>query len=110
MADATYYEGDRRPYMRATLSRGGAAIDLTSANGVSFKMHRRGRATLAPAVSAAGVIITAADGLVEYQWQAGDLDLYGNFEGVFVIDWGASVPEGVPDTDPIAIEVRPSAT
>jgi hypothetical protein len=104
MAEATYYQGDRKPYLRVDLERGGAVLDLTAASGVTFKMYRKGEENVTPLISAAGVIVDADTGTVEYQWAALDLDLYGRFSGVFVIDW-AGEDEGVPDTGYIPIRV-----
>ena len=96
MADANYYQGDREPSLRTTLLRAGSAIDLNDATGVTFKLYRKGGENLAPVVSAAGVIVDADLGIVEYLWADGDLDLYGRFSGVFVINWTGK-DEGVPD-------------
>jgi hypothetical protein len=105
MADkATFYQGDRKPYLRVTLERGGAAIPLATASGVTFKLYRKGGENLAPLISAAAVIVDEDTGVVEYQWAADDLDLYGRFSGVFVVDW-AGKDEGVPDTGYIDVQV-----
>jgi hypothetical protein len=104
MADATYYEGDRKPSLRTDLARGGAPIPLGTASGVTFKLYRKGGENLAPLVSAPGVIVDEDAGTVEYQWAAADLDLYGRLSGLFVIDW-AGQDEGVPDTGYIDIQV-----
>ena len=103
-AQAIYYQGDRQPYLRVVLSRGGSPIDLTDATGVTFKLYRKGSENLAPLVSSAGVIVNAALAVVEYRWGAGDLDLYGRLSGIFVIDWDGE-DEGVPDTGYIDIKV-----
>ena len=114
MADAVFYEGDRQPYFRVTLLRGGEAIDLTNATSVAFKMWRNGREILAPVVTGNADIIQSDPqtdrGVVEYKWAAADLDLYGNFTSAFVITWPTDLPETVPDVGYITVLVRPSAS
>jgi hypothetical protein len=102
-AQAIYYQGDRQPNLRVTLSRAGSPIVL-GASTVTFKLYRKGSENLAPLISAAAVVVDADTGLVEYQWAADDLDLYGRLSGVFVIDW-AGKDEGVPDSGYIDIKV-----
>lgn len=109
---AYYYQGDRKPWLATTLTRDGAAIDLTGYTGIAFKMYRKGReAYEAPVVSGAATNLGPAnEGGVEYQWAADDLtDLYGNFSGVFVIT-DADGAESIPDGAYIDIVVRPAAT
>ena len=102
MAKAYYYEGDRKPYLRVTLTRGGSAIDV-SASAVTFKLYRKGReAYEAPVASGAVAPVDAPNGIVEYQWGAGDLDTPGNFSGVFVLDG----EEGIPDGGYVEVVVR----
>lgn len=114
MADAVFYEGDRQPYFRVTLLRGGEAIDLTNATSVAFKMWRNGREIVAPLVAGAAVVIqsgpTTDVGVVEYRWADLDLNLYGNFTSAFVITWPTALPETVPDVGYITVLVRPSAS
>ena len=102
-AQAIYYQGDREPNLRVTLSRAGVAIPL-GASTVSFKLYRKGSENLAPLIDAAAVVVDALAGVVEYQWAANDLDLYGRLSGVFIIDWSGK-DEGVPDTGYIDIKV-----
>lgn len=103
MAQAIYYQGDRQPDLRVTLSRAGSPIVLGSAT-VKFKLYRKGGENLTPLIDAAAVVVDASQGLVEYQWAVDDLDLYGRLSGVFVIDW-AGKDEGVPDGGYIDIRV-----
>lgn len=112
MADAVFYEGDRRPFFRVTLLRGGEPISLENATGVTLKMWRDGREILAPVVTGSCSIIqvgTTTDvGVVEYEWADGDLNLYGLLSAVFIIEWPTTLPETVPDTGYISVLVRPS--
>lgn len=112
MADAYFYQGDERPYFRVTLERGGAAIDVSGANEVTFKMWRKGReAYEAPVVEgAASIVNSGSDGIVEYQWATNDLaTLSGNFSAAFFVDWGAGTnDEGIPDGGYIEVVVRPA--
>ena len=94
MPTAIYYEGDRKPYLRATLTRGEEAIDIDGAT-LTFRLYRKGReAYEAPVVSEAATVVDGPNGVVEYQWAVDDLDASGNFSGVFIIDGEESVPDG----------------
>lgn len=114
MADAVFYEGDRQPYFRMTLLRGGEAINLEDAVSVTLKLWRSGREILPPVVSGACNIIQTSPsvdrGVIEYEWADGDLNLYGQLSGAVVIVWTGALPETVPDTGYINVLVRPAGS
>lgn len=72
---------DRLESLRCTLKSNGVAVDLTSST-VTFTLRKPGFPTAK--VSASATIVTAASGIVEYQWAAGDTDEAGTYIGQFV--------------------------
>jgi hypothetical protein len=100
-----YYQDDRRPYLRAYLTRGGKAVELDLALGVKLKVYSDTDAP--PKVDSAANIIDATTALVEYEWAASDLDTPGDFWGCFEVDWGGNEYETLPDEGYIAITVHP---
>lgn len=83
-------KGDRLPVLRMTLKDSdGVALDLTSASAVTFRM--RARAGGALKINAAGsVVAPATSGVVEYAWQAADVDTVG----VYDAEWALTYPGG----------------
>jgi hypothetical protein len=105
-----FYQGDIRPTMRAVLKRNEVPIDLSGASGVSFKLWRSGHeAYETAAVSGACAFTTdGVDGDVYYAWAATDLDIYGRFTAVFIVDWGVGENESIPDSGYIEVTVHPA--
>jgi hypothetical protein len=81
-----------------------AAINLTSATSVTFKMRPTGT-TGAPTVDAVMDITTAASGRVTYEWQAGDTDDPGEYDVEFEILWNDSTIETVPNSGYMTVHV-----
>lgn len=74
-------KGDRRPYIRSTLTDEDGAVNLAGET-VTFTL--RDTTTGALKVSgAAAIVIDAANGVVEYRWQAGDTDTAGLYEATW---------------------------
>lgn len=71
-------QGDTRPFFTATLrDELGNAIDVTGATGqIHFWNVFRARKKFSAAIT----ITDAANGLIEYQWAATDLDTRGSFD------------------------------
>lgn len=74
-----------------------AAIDLTDATSVTFKMRLTGT-TGAPAVTGAMTVTSAASGRVTYEWAAGDTDATGTYDVEFEILWSDGTIETVPNS------------
>jgi hypothetical protein len=87
--------GDLLPLYRARLKdAAGAPLDLTSAVSVTFRMRAVGASTVK--VNAAGAIVDAANGIVEYAWTGTDTDTAGHFDTLFLITWPGTKPQTVP--------------
>lgn len=97
MSSTNFYikVGDRRPVLQDTLvDASGAAINLTTATGVTLIMRPLYSAT--PKVNAAGTIVTAASGIVQYSWGATDTDTPGDYYREWKITWSTGITQRVP--------------
>ncbi len=76
----------------------GTAIDLTTADGVTFSMRRLVDGEPGDVIlqDEACTVVTAASGIVEYAWQTGETDIAGAHIGEFTITWSPGVTEIVP--------------
>lgn len=88
MSATTFYikKGDRLPVLGVTLLDATAtAQDVTGAT-VKFAVRRKGRSTTL--LDASATVVTAASGVVQYEWVDGDTDTLlgeGTFEGEFQV-------------------------
>lgn len=87
-------QDNRRPYIEAVLKdEDGAVIPLTlPPNDVLFSMETRGTGT-AKVYRESCTIVDAANGVVQYEWAAGDTDTPGIYFGEFIIDWDGNGDE-----------------
>lgn len=103
MAQFSIKRNDRLPKIRMTLTdSNGAALNLTGA-AVLFRMKARGGTSTK--ISAAGTIVDAAGGIVEYPWAAGDTDT----AGIYDAEWRLTYADGVqtvPTSGYVAIVVE----
>jgi hypothetical protein len=95
-----YYlkRGDTARSIQATLlDPDDVAVNLTTASSVKFIMRLKGaRGSATPKVEAAAVIVTAASGIVRYDWVTADV----NTVGTYYAEWEVIWPVGKPDTYP----------
>lgn len=104
MARIVIKQGDLRPSISATLTDStGAAIDLTSATSVKFIM--KSPTSSSAKISTAGVIETAASGIVSYTWNGTDTDTVGTYNAEFEVDWGSGVYQTFPADGYLEVEV-----
>jgi hypothetical protein len=102
-ADWTMKRGDRLPSIRAQLSTKNGPVDLTSAVSVLFVMVGvngvaktvQGAATIVidPAATPA---LTAASGVVQYNWAVGDTTVVGDYEAEWEVMWPGNKAETFP--------------
>ena len=103
-------QGDTKPaYVVALKDNFGeedeAAIDLTTADTVTFKMRESGN-TGAPLVNGtASINAPATSGIVTYNWGTADLDTVGTYDAEFEITWNPNEIETVPNGEYLTIEV-----
>jgi 5-hydroxyisourate hydrolase-like protein (transthyretin family) len=74
-----------------------AAIDLTDADTVTFKMRLTGT-TGAPVIDELMDITTPASGRVTYEWAVGDTAETGTYDVEFEIGWSDGTVETVPNS------------
>lgn len=104
MTTFTIKQNDRLPKLRATLLDGsGSAIDLTGA-GVVFRMRPRAGGALK--INASATVVSAAAGIAEYAWAAGDTDTAGLFDAEFVVTL-AGLAQTVPASGYVLVLVEP---
>jgi hypothetical protein len=83
-----------------------AAIDLTNATTVTFKMRAAASAdTVAPKVSRVVTILDPTLGRVQQTWQVGDTDTVGAFQVEFEIAWNDGGVETVPNGSYLTVNV-----
>jgi len=68
------------------LDNAGAAVNLTTAASVYFTMENV-HSGVKKINHAAAVISSATEGIVKYNWIAGDVDTVGEYLGEFEITW-----------------------
>lgn len=96
--------GDRLPVLEAQLLDGnGEPVDLTTATTVAFRMRAQGSDT--PLFTTNCVIISPADGQVEYRWAAGNTATAGPYDGEFVVTWNDTRVQTIPNAGSIKVRV-----
>lgn len=101
---ATFYmkQNDTHPKMLASLKDGdGDPIDLTNAS-VRFHMRTLSGTTVVNAVAA---IVTAATGLVRYDWQAADTANVGTYQAEFEVTYPDNTVETFPNSGYIRVQI-----
>lgn len=98
--------GDRLPAIRATLKdAAGVAVDLSSGvTAIVFNMHRKSSQS-PKVVRGVATTVTAASGIVEYAWAAGDTDTAGDYLGEFEVVYTSGKSLTYPNGGDIAIRV-----
>jgi len=93
--------GDTGPAFQVTLRDGdGTAVDVSGST-ILFKMRFvQGRASGVQdtlKVNSAATLVDAANGVVEYQWAAGDTDTPGRYLAEFQVTFGSGVIQSYPN-------------
>lgn len=106
----TFYvkQNDTAPSIRATLKDGDDdAIDLT---GASVRFHMRSIGGTSAKVDSAATIVTAASGIVQYDWVAADTDTVGTYQAEFEVTYSDTRIETFPNNGYIVVEITDDIT
>lgn len=105
MADFYIKEGDREPWLTATLvDENEEPVDLTSAVAVKFFMIKPPGTT--PKVNGlAASVVDATEGRVKYEWGATDTDTPGDYDGEFEVEWSSGTKTTFPNFRFIQIRI-----
>jgi hypothetical protein len=96
-------QNDTSPSLQATLKDGaGSAVDLT---GASLRFHMREVGNNTAKVDDAATISDAENGVVYYNWSAGDTDTIGSFEAEFEVTYSGGEIESFPNNRFIEVEI-----
>jgi hypothetical protein len=101
----TFYikQNDTVPSLRATLLNGnGGVIDLISA---TVRFHMRAVGSNTSKVNAAAVVVTAASGIVQYNWIAADTNTIGSYQAEFQVTYADGTIETFPSDSYIPVEI-----
>jgi Rib/alpha/Esp surface antigen-like repeat protein len=110
LTDFFIKEGDRQPYLVATLvDENEAVIDLTAAITVKFFMINPGDSTPKVNGTAAEILNPpGTNGKVRYLWGATDTDTPGDYDGEFEVAWSDGTKTTFPNFRFITIRVLKS--
>ena len=101
----TFYvkQNDTSPAMLATLQDAdGNAVNVT---GATVRFHMRAVGSTTVVVDEAATIVTAADGIVRYNWQAADTDTIGSYQAEFEVTYADASVETFPNDGYIRVEI-----
>lgn len=101
----TFYikQNDTGPSMLVTLQDANDnGVDIT---GASVRFHLRPISSSTVKVDQAATIVTAADGLVRYDWQAADTDTIGSYQAEFEVTYADASIETFPNDGYIRVEI-----
>ena len=105
----TIKRGDTHVGFTDTLTdRTGAAVNLTTATGVTFIM--RSQIAAQPKVSAAGTIVTPATGAVSYTVTAQDTNVAGRYDVEWLVTWGDSTVSRYPEIGYRSVSIEEDLT
>jgi hypothetical protein len=93
--------GDLLPDLAITCTSDGTAVDLTTATSVQVVCRRQGADTVLFTRTATG----DANGLVTYEWQAGDTDTAGRLLFEVLVTWPGASPQRFPAVSFLPVDV-----
>jgi len=104
MATFTMKQNDTSPSIEATLTDiNGTAINLTDA---SVQFHMKNLSNSEVVVDEAASIVTAASGIVKYDWQAADTAKAGIYSCEFEVTYSDASIETFPNDEQIIVSIE----
>ena len=95
-------QNDTQPALRAQLKDGDDLPIVLTGSSVRFHMRTLAGTTV---VDAAATIITAANGIVQYNWQAADTAAIGSYQAEFEVTYSDTTIETFPNSGYIRVEI-----
>ena len=96
-------QNDTSPAIQATLKdTDGNAVNLLGAT-VRFHMRKQGATTAK--VDAAATIVSAASGIVRYNWTAANTDTVGTYNAEFEVTYTDNTVETFPNASYIKVKI-----
>lgn len=97
-------QNDTSPSLQATLKdASGTAISLT---GATVRFHLKSLDGVVK-VDAAMTVTDADNGVIQYDWDAGDTDTAGSYYAEFEVTYNDGSIETFPNNQNLAIQIRP---
>lgn len=104
MATFIMKQNDTSPSIEATLTDiNGTAINL---NDASVRFHMKNLSNNAVVVDAAATIVTAASGIVRYDWQSADTTKAGIYSCEFEVTYSDASIETFPNDEQIIVSIE----
>jgi len=98
---------DTRPKIRSILKDAAGLVVNVSGATVRFIMTPKTEAAgSTPTVDAVASIITAAEGIVEYTWEAADTDTVGKYRAEWEVTFSDGGRETFPNSEYIEVIIR----
>ncbi len=96
-------ENDTTPSLRAALLNGsGDAVDLI---GTTVRFHMRPMGSSAVTIDRSASVISEAEGIVQYDWIAGNTDDVGFYQAEFEVTYSDGNVETFPNNNYIGVEI-----
>ena len=104
MATFIMKQNDTSPSIEATLTDiNGTAINL---NDASVRFHMKNLSNSVVVVDAAATIVTAASGIVRYDWQSADTAKAGIYSCEFEVTYSDASIETFPNDEQIIVSIE----
>lgn len=97
-------EGDTAPPIVAILKD--AEEDVVVLTGATVRFIMNDKLSGTNVVDAAGTVVDSDNGVVAYEWQTGDTDTPGVYNGEFEVSWPDGTYETFPNWKHISIKIK----
>jgi hypothetical protein len=106
MADLVIKAGDTFPALVTTLEENSGPLDLTGAGTITMRMASN---SVSMTDLECSIVGDPTNGVVEYEWDAGDTATPGTYKVDFLIDFGSGQLQSAPNDSEKEIIIRPAA-
>lgn len=96
----------QRPYLRMRVQDSeGDAFDFTGAVGATFVMYTKADEPVEKVNASAVIVGDPTEGILEYQWEAVDVDTAGEYLAEFDVNYGAGETLTLPSNGNILVTI-----